>query len=674
MPEVQARFEAPPPSWISRLLVTLMACRKSAPAAIVVASAAVFALPCIFVGIPGGGDAGGHVMYQYHFSQQLWAGDLYPRWLSEANKGYGSPMFFFQYPFPYYVTALLRPVFGFAPTALREGRELGVFCFLMLAGSGLSALMWFNRRCTPVASTIAALAYMSLPYLLGQVLYTRAALGELAIFPWMPLILALCDRVQKGRFEIFGAIAIAFALLVLSNVMYAVMFVSVIAAYAAAATRCNVSATFRVTLALVLGLCIAAIYIVPFLAYKNFLDLGAMARYHQLTELGRNFLYFTINDVQNVRIAILSLVWTGCLTLFVVWRIWHIQERNAIRFALLTVLGLGMFLFVPETGPALIQLSRLKVSGFESYGAYSLKMLITALLMLALGLLAYCRILGARADPREHVLVTVACGTFVLMLPWSGALWRALPATAVIQYPWRLCSILAVAVVGLFAIALDDCLRDRGHVQRKPSFAGLVLFAVAIAIGGNAIWRIDQDLRHPVTAQVDAARWVEFPFVTFVYPPAVTSFAAHVGASPYNYDVAPTPVQNGVDAQCADDRGTASVVRVTPRRLLVFAQCDENTLRIGQLYFPLWTAVLTAQSKVAPRLQSSPDGLIEVSLPSGRNNFELIFNGGFAETAGAVISAFSIAVVLIGFALTRLAAIRLPPARSAESTLNRGKL
>jgi hypothetical protein len=618
---------------------------------IIIASAAALALPCILVGLPHGNDSFHHVMYQYHFSRQFWEGDLYPRWLPEANKGYGSPMFLFQYPLPYYLTALLRPVLGFAPDAVREGRELGIFCFLMLAGSGVCAWVWFRNRCTSAASTIAALVYMSMPYLIGQVLYGRAAIGELATFLWVPLIFAFCDHIQKGRPEFLGATALAFALLILSNVMYTAMFTPVIVVYSAAVTRCSATAMLRVILALVLGIGISAIYIFPFVDYKKFLDLGAMARYHQQVELGRQFLYFTPSDVHNRLLAVLSIAWAVCLTCFVGWRIWLIQRAIAVRFALLALLGLGAVLFIPGVGPLLIELSGLKVSGFES-DAYSLRMLITALLTLALGLLAYGGILGGRADPREHVLAAVACISFFLMLPWSAGLWRAFPATWVIQFPWRLCSILSVAVAGLFAIGLDGYLGTDFRERRKPYIAGLILFAAAVAITGDAIWRVDVGLRWRRTPTVDVVRWLEYPFATFVYPPAVVNFAARVGSSPYTYDVDPTPAQDGIDAQCVDARGFASVVRVTPTSLLVSAECETNALiRIGQIYFPLWTAVPITQSDSILTLRSSEDGLIEVSLPAGKHDFKLVFGGGFAERAGLVVSAASIAVLLAGFVL-----------------------
>jgi len=82
------------------------------------------------------GDAVTHIQYQHHFSEQFWKGDLYPRWLAGSNKGYGSPIFLVQYPVPYWITAVLRPITRFRSDSTRDARTLGVFCFLALARRG----------------------------------------------------------------------------------------------------------------------------------------------------------------------------------------------------------------------------------------------------------------------------------------------------------------------------------------------------------------------------------------------------------------------------------------------------------------------------------------------------------------------------------------------------------
>jgi hypothetical protein len=70
--------------------------------------AAFLCLPFLFFGIFSwnGGDSDTHAAYVHDFSRQFWGGELYPRWLTSANEGYGSPIFLVQYPLPYFILVI----------------------------------------------------------------------------------------------------------------------------------------------------------------------------------------------------------------------------------------------------------------------------------------------------------------------------------------------------------------------------------------------------------------------------------------------------------------------------------------------------------------------------------------------------------------------------------------
>lgn len=620
----------------------------------IIAAAAALCFPFLLVGVPFGSDSVDHATYQYYFSSQFWSGDLYPRWLAEANKGYGSPIFLGQYPLPYFITALLRPVLRFAPTDTRESRELGVYCFLMLAAAGIAAWIWFRNRCTPVASTIAAIAYMSLPYLLGLVVYDRTAIGELTAIVWMPLLFALCDHAHTKRFAVLSAIAVVFGLLIMSNILSAILFLPFIVLYAVASGR---RATLLVLLALAFGICVAAIYMFPALAYQRLFNPGAFVLHRHFAQLGRNLLYVCLVDIHNQRIAIPAIVSVACLMFFIVYQIRRSDGGSVARLGMLLTLGLGIVLLIPGVGPALIELSRLRVSAFDSFAAYSMKILLTALSTVGLGLLAYCRISGRRTSPPENVLLVISCCTFLLMLPWTAVLWKVIPKTEIIQFPWRLCAILTVAASGLFAIAIDDCLRNVSHSEKRPSLLVMMSVALIVICFGTAIWRLDIPLRRLTTAHVDLTRWLDPMYFSYIPPLSLTAFANSVGApSPDTYELASTPVEQGVRAEFTAGQGTASVKRVAPGKLLFFAQCQGDArVRIGQLYFPLWRIVpATGFPARGETLGSSAEDLMEVSLTSGQHEFWLVFDAGFPQRLGAIVSVASILLIIGGFALVGL--------------------
>jgi len=594
-------------------------------------------------------------MYQYHFSRQFWSGDLYPRWLADANKGYGSPIFLIQYPLPYFITALLRPVTSFLPAATRGSRELGVYCFLVLAAAGLAARVWFRNRCTPLASTVAAVAYVSLPYILGQALYLRMALGELSAFVWMPLALALCDHVHPSRFAVLSAIGIVFALLLLTNVLYAVLFAPVMVSYAIASRRgpdrSFVKPVAPVLVAVAIGIGVAAAYVFPLVAYQRLFDVNAMPTNLPYFELGRSFLFVSLSHISHTRIAIPGMVSAICLTLIVARYVWHADVSFVSRLVMLLTLGLGIVMVMPGLGPRLIESSGLKISGFDTSGEYSMRMLFIALFTLALGLLAYSRFSEEYIDRRERLLLVVACSAFVLMLPWSAAIWKAIPELAIIQFPWRLCSILTVAVAGLFAVAMDNCLRHRPRGDRRPSLIVLGSVVLAVIGGGSLICRIDLRLRTLGTPRVDVTRNVDNMYRTYVSPSHLAGFAKILGTSPDSYDVAPTPVEDPVRAEFTDGRGVVNLVGIGPRKLRVSAQCYEDArVRVTQLYSPLWRVVQRIPSPDPPVLDSSRDGLIQVSLGVGQHDFELVFDGGWPERWGLIVTLASILVAVGGSA------------------------
>jgi hypothetical protein len=644
--------------------------------------AAILCLPCLLVGIPEGNDSTTHAMYQYHFSHQFWSGDLYPRWLADANKGYGSPIFLIQYPLPYFITALLRPITSFPPTATRESRELGVYCFLVLAAAGFAARAWFRNRCTPVASTVAAVAYILLPYILGQGLYFRMGLGELSAFVWMPLALALCDSIQWG-FVAVSVLGVVFALLLLSQVLTAALFVPLMIGYTIVCARsANLSITrsvVTVLLALAMGIGIAAVYVFPLVAYQKLIDLSAMQANMPSFELGRGFAFVTSSYLPRRWVAV-AMAGAVCLVLVTLRYIWSAGGSFVHRACMVVTLGLGIVMIIPDFGPKLVRLSGLRVSPVDvpHLSNYFLRIFVTGLLTVALGLLAYCRISRTGSREREQLLLIVACGSFMLMLPWSAPLWKAIPQLAVLQFPSRLCTILTIAVAGLFAVAMDNCLCHRNSSEGKPSLVVISLAAFTVIAAGGLTWGVTKQILRPATVRVDLTQEVDLMFRAYVSREHLAVFAKMLGTAPDSFDVASTPVEDVVRAEFTDGRGVVNLVRVGPGKLRVSAQCYEDArVRITQLYSPLWRVVQRIPSPDRPVLDSSRDGLIQVSLGVGQHDFELVFDGGWPERWGLIVTLASILVAVGGSAFGGLwGRVRKPNVNeqhAASWTMNDGE-
>ncbi len=187
----------------------------------IAAAGIVLALPVLILGIPIFSDDGvTHAMWYSRFSEQLWSGDLYPRWLMNMNGGLGSPVFFYNPPVPFFLTSLLRPLFANDP---QGWHQVGVSCAIALVASGISAYFWLKEISDPKSAIVAAVLFMAMPYHLAD-LYMRGAMAELWAFVWLPLILFFTYRIARGRWFACAGLAVSYALLVMTHLPTTLIF------------------------------------------------------------------------------------------------------------------------------------------------------------------------------------------------------------------------------------------------------------------------------------------------------------------------------------------------------------------------------------------------------------------------------------------------------------------
>jgi hypothetical protein len=220
--------------------------------------------PVLFHGLPDwGNDVNEHSRWAKLFSSQLWEGELYPRWFSQANAGYGSPSFFIYPPMPYYVAAVFYPL-------VKSSDPNGVYCIgfsamLALFASGLGVYLWCRSFVDEAAALFAALIYMILPYHLAADLYTRAAMGELWGLAWMPFVLlATFGVIAEKRWALLALIC-SYGLLVFSHLPTTLCFSLFPLAAAAILSEPGkkLRIFMRVAGGLTVGMCLGAAYVLP---------------------------------------------------------------------------------------------------------------------------------------------------------------------------------------------------------------------------------------------------------------------------------------------------------------------------------------------------------------------------------------------------------------------------
>jgi hypothetical protein len=178
------------------------------PELLLVALATAACAPVLLRGVPWGHDTRPHILWSHHFSQQLAAGELYPRWLVDVAHGFGAPVFFVYPPFTYYVAAALGPLL---PGADLLPWRLGVTAWLAVCASALAMYLWLRAHVGRAGALFGAALYTLLPYHLIVDLHIRVAMAELVAFTWPPLILASLDgaSARPARAVALGALPAA---------------------------------------------------------------------------------------------------------------------------------------------------------------------------------------------------------------------------------------------------------------------------------------------------------------------------------------------------------------------------------------------------------------------------------------------------------------------------------
>lgn len=225
-------------------------------------------LPAIWHGVFDAMDLHFHIRWSGQFSEQLWNGEFYPRWLKNMNAGLGSPAFFFYAPVPFYFTGLFFPLFS---PEHRVWGQLSISIVLAMIASGFTAYLWLNLMTTRKAAVIGALLYMLLPYHLGVNLYWRFAFAEYWALVWLPLILYFTHKLQ-AKSAIVG-LSLSIALLIMTHLPTLVMFLPV----AIADLLINQFKTsWKALIALILSIGLAAIYLLPAMTTQDAISMNAI--------------------------------------------------------------------------------------------------------------------------------------------------------------------------------------------------------------------------------------------------------------------------------------------------------------------------------------------------------------------------------------------------------------
>ncbi len=551
-----------------------------------------------------------HTSRLFELDWLLRLGVLYPRWLPHQGFLYGFPTLHFYAPLIYYVA---------------EGFHLVGFGFLAsyewMIGLGIVAAGWsmftYARRWGPWTGWLAAVAYTYWVYHIALA-YVRGAQAELWGMVWFPLVLAFIHDIFHHQERFPGnrhlALALSYALLMLTHNLSALLFTPVAAAYAlwltflsgedASPAHVYLSRLLQVAASMILGLVMAAFYWLPVLTDVRYVHAG---RVHS------GGLIALLQSLRPMP-KLLSPYWIHRYQLSPTVR--NIAPLGRMDILLwLSGLGLALFLWRRRSRE------------------YCLHLVFSALLTTT-------AILG--------------------MSTWSTWFWTHIPFLYYLQFPWRLGSLVGLGLALSMGLTWGDGVRALVRSSRRR-WGGYALAAgLALALGVSGLGGIIYDIaKNPATWQplkekdVNLALIVQYDYLVGL------AEREHGGVWPFEY--LPIWAVNAASdfflppqsppADTIPERVTVVPGRQHPydRRFRVQSPIPW-VFSFHQFYFPAWQVEVDGRD--VPTRPEGDLGLVAADIPAGDHEVRLRYTATQAQRVAGVLALVG-GLLWLGLALRR---------------------
>lgn len=535
-------------------------------------------------------DARHSIFFLVEFDQAVHDGALWPVWGPDHAVGFGYPLWLLYAPLAYFIAEGFHLLgLGFAASV----KATWALCFII----GALGMYRLGRRWWgPTGALIASVAYTYAPYHLAQI-YVRGALAEfaaLAWFPWVLLAFAKLWDAPGARRTAWAALSLG--ILLLTHTVSTLIFIPLLGGFlllwavqtwrnkqdaGAPAPGPALAWTF---VALLGGGMLAAIFLLPMLGERNY---------------------------------IVQTQWVSNT---------YDYRQHFVYLAQFFDPRWGYGYSVPGAGDGM------------SFQVGILTFIAAAMAALA----ALRRSLGD--FPRRAEALYLAFATAVAlfaMTPAARSLWDILPLVDLVQFPWRLLS-LVVVTLALLAGAGGSWLDGRYAHGDTPGGVAYA-FTLGLALASFAYTRpvllplqprdespvavLDFELEHPDMRGM--TRWSE-------------RLPANEDSPLIAQYLAGEPLQRAAIAA-----GRGEILSQTAGAASAFAQVradSDMTLRFYTYYFPGWRA--TVDGVPAEITPEQPNGLITLRLPPGDHDVRLRFGATPLRAIGAALSLGALAAII----------------------------
>ena len=223
----------------------------------------------LYHGLPHSHDIIFHLFYADRFKQALEDGLIYPRWIIDANNGYGGPHFIFYSPLSYYFSAAINFIF---PSPVISMIIALWFSFFLSGLTMFSALM---KQSGKAVSLLVAIGYQLIPFHIID-LYARGTYAELFAFIWFPLIISFMLRIneRRNRINVIG-LAISYAGLIMTHLVSGFMITFVVSIYLMYhfILKKDKQVILNIVYAIIIGFGISSIYLIPVVFERQFVHI-----------------------------------------------------------------------------------------------------------------------------------------------------------------------------------------------------------------------------------------------------------------------------------------------------------------------------------------------------------------------------------------------------------------
>ena len=226
------------------------------------------AQPLLFGKLAAGSDTYFHIhrLWQVHtlINQGIW----FSRWSPDLPFGFGSPLFNYYGPLPYYFAeAVVR-----LTNSLVVGYIIALVISLMATAMGMA--MWLRQLMSDWGALLGAAAFVFAPVALGNI-YSRGALAEPVALAAVPCVLYALHRLATEKSNGFGYLlmgALAYAVIALSHNVTLLLFTPIAIVYAVGLRLAGYK-NLQGGLVLVWGLALSAFFVAPALLEPDLVQL-----------------------------------------------------------------------------------------------------------------------------------------------------------------------------------------------------------------------------------------------------------------------------------------------------------------------------------------------------------------------------------------------------------------